>query len=101
LRKEIDVLKIAITCIVLGFIVLAGIPIPDASPSKVFIIGDSTAASYPDSMYPLTGWGQVLQNEDIVLLLDKLLKSSISTILTLTIQEYATILLFLLIKSGL
>ena len=27
---------------------------------KIYICGDSTAASYPDSMAPLTGWGQVL-----------------------------------------
>lgn len=28
---------------------------------KIYIIGDSTVASYSDSDYPMTGWGQVLQ----------------------------------------
>ncbi len=28
---------------------------------RLFVIGDSTAASYPSERYPLTGWAQVLQ----------------------------------------
>ncbi|HQM50882.1 MAG TPA: GDSL-type esterase/lipase family protein [Candidatus Hydrogenedentes bacterium] len=28
---------------------------------RLYVIGDSTAASYPPERYPLTGWGQVLQ----------------------------------------
>ncbi|GMV95183.1 MAG: hypothetical protein AMXMBFR82_49610 [Candidatus Hydrogenedentota bacterium] len=34
----------------------------DVSVPRLYVIGDSTAASYPDDRHPLTGWAQVLQD---------------------------------------
>lgn len=36
-------------------------PVPE--PPRLYVIGDSTAAAYDASRYPLTGWAQVLQEQ--------------------------------------
>lgn len=33
-----------------------------ASGAKIYVVGDSTASKYDNSVYPRTGWAQVLQN---------------------------------------
>ncbi len=43
-------------------------------PHKLFVIGNSTASVYGESLYPRTGWGQILQaffNSDSILVVDK------------------------------
>jgi len=50
-------------CVILISISLLGANMVFAqdNTAKVFVIGDSTAASYAADRYPLTGWAQVLQ----------------------------------------
>lgn len=40
---------------------LCGLQTDSCAAQKLYVIGDSTAASYPPDRYPLTGWAQLLQ----------------------------------------
>jgi lysophospholipase L1-like esterase len=43
-----------------GLLLASPVLAQDATPTKIVIAGDSTAANYPASRYPQTGWGMML-----------------------------------------
>ncbi len=56
-----------LSCRIISLAVLFALPslagyADDTNIPRLYVIGDSTAASYPDDRAPLTGWAQVLQD---------------------------------------
>lgn len=47
----------------LALVACISIAAASEAPPVLYVIGDSTAAAYPESRHPLTGWAQVLQEE--------------------------------------
>ena len=60
-RRLIAVWAVCLMCVVLACV--AGEPEVAAadSPCRVYVIGDSTAAAYPEDRRPLAGWAEALQ----------------------------------------
>ncbi len=59
---NIDSITVPANNIQLSTCVLLPPPVVQPQQAKVYIVGDSTVSTYRDNVFPITGWGQVIEH---------------------------------------